>query len=64
MRVLENSDHVVESDEMAAVLAVDPRSIRKRYSQTGTYHGIRPTKLPSRRLLWPVDAIKLLLAGE
>lgn len=56
----ENREHV-STDELAAILAVDAQSIRKRYSQTGSYHGVRPTKLPSRRLLWPVEAIKALL---
>ena len=56
----ENREHV-STDELAAILAVDPQSIRKRYSQTGSYHGVRPTKLPSRRLLWPVEAVKALL---
>ncbi len=60
MPVPENREHV-STDELAAILAVDPQSIRKRYSQMGSYHGIRPTKLPSRRLLWPVEAIKALL---
>jgi hypothetical protein len=60
MPIPENREHV-STDELAAILAVDPQSIRKRYSQTGSYHGVRPTKLPSRRLLWPIVAIKQLL---
>ncbi|OMQ93689.1 DNA-binding protein [Burkholderia pseudomallei] len=60
MPIPENREHV-STDELAAILAVDAQSIRKRYSQTGSYHGVRPTKLPSRRLLWPVEAIKALL---
>ncbi|RIV77722.1 hypothetical protein D2V84_00225 [Burkholderia pseudomallei] len=63
MPVPENREHV-STDELAAILAVDPQSIRKRYSQTGSYHGVRPTKLPSRRLLWPVEAIKYLVLGR
>ncbi|WP_333981572.1 hypothetical protein [Burkholderia gladioli] len=59
----ENREHV-STDELAAILAVDPQSIRKRYSQTGSYHGVRPTKLPSRRLLWPVDSVKRLMKME
>ncbi|GAB6848193.1 hypothetical protein [Paraburkholderia kururiensis] len=56
----ENREHV-STEELAAILAVEPQTIRKRYSETGTYHGIKPTKLPSRRLLWPVEAIRELL---
>jgi hypothetical protein len=25
---------------------------------------VRPTKLPSRRLLWPAEAVKRLLSGD
>ncbi|MEZ2309907.1 3'-5' exonuclease [Paraburkholderia sp. RCC_158] len=50
-----NRDHV-STEELAAILAVNPQSIRKRYSSDGSYHGIRPRKLPNRRLLWPVFA--------
>lgn len=59
----ENRAHL-STDEFAAVLAVEPQSVRKRYSETGSYHGVRPTKLPNRRLLWPVQAVKRLLNGD
>jgi hypothetical protein len=63
MPVPENREHL-STEEFAAALAVDPQSVRKRYSQSGSYHGVRPTKLPSRRLLWPVEAVKRLLSGD
>ncbi|WP_158934125.1 hypothetical protein [Burkholderia sp. S171] len=63
MPVPENREHL-STEEFAAALAVDPQSVRKRYSETGSYHGVRPTKLPSRRLLWPVAAVKRLLNGD
>ncbi|MGR8018617.1 hypothetical protein [Burkholderia cenocepacia] len=56
----DNRDHV-STEELAAILAIDPQSIRKRYSQTGSYLGVRPTKLPNRRLLWPVADVRALL---
>jgi hypothetical protein len=62
MPVPENREHL-STEEFAAVLAVEPQSVRKRYSETGSYHGVRPTKLPNRRLLWPVEAVKRLLNG-
>lgn len=62
MPIPENREHL-STEEFAAVLAVEPQSVRKRYSETGSYHGIRPTKLPNRRLLWPVEAVKQLLNG-
>lgn len=63
MPIPENRDFL-STEEFAAVLAVDPQSVRKRYSQEGSYHGIRPTKLPNRRVLWPAEAVKRLLEGR
>jgi len=63
MPIPTNRDHV-STEELAAILAIEPQSIRKRYSSDGSYHGIRPTKLPNRRLLWPVGDIKKLLNGD
>ncbi|MCF1442050.1 hypothetical protein ACI2VK_10295 [Ralstonia nicotianae] len=63
MPIPENRDFL-STDEFAAVMAVDPQSVRKRYSQEGSYHGIRPTKLPNRRVLWPAEAVKRLLEGR
>ncbi|WP_235510306.1 hypothetical protein [Burkholderia sp. lig30] len=62
MPLPENREHL-STEEFAAVLAVEPQSVRKRYSETGSYHGVRPTKLPNRRVIWPVDAVKQLLNG-
>ncbi|WP_439890832.1 hypothetical protein ACS7SF_16970 [Ralstonia sp. 25C] len=62
MPVPTNRDHV-STEELAAILAIDPQSIRKRHSLDGAYLGIRPTKLPNRRLLWPVADVKKLLSG-
>ncbi len=58
-----NRDHL-STDEFAAVLAVEPQSVRKGYSKNGNYQGIRPTKLPNGRLLWPTEAVRRVLAGE
>jgi hypothetical protein len=51
------------TEDFAAELGLMPQSIRKRYSQTGTYFGVRPVKLPNGRLLWPADAIERLTEG-
>lgn len=63
MPIPANRDHV-STEELAAILAIDPQSIRKRHSSDGSYLGIRPTKLPNRRLLWPVDKVRALLGGK
>ncbi|MGF6808408.1 hypothetical protein OKW30_003534 [Paraburkholderia sp. Clong3] len=52
------------TEELAGALQLRPQSIRKRYRETGSYHGVRPVKLPSRFLAWPVDAIEQLMGGE
>ncbi|TKC90844.1 DNA-binding protein [Trinickia terrae] len=51
------------TEELASLMAVRPQSIRKRYMETGSYHGVRPTKLPNRFLAWPSNAIQQLM-GE
>lgn len=48
------------TEEFAAAISLKAQSIRKRYSLTGSYHGVRPIKLPNRRLLWPADAFEAL----
>lgn len=63
MPIPQNRDFL-STEEFAAVLAVDPQSVRKRYSQEGSYHGVRPTKLPNRRVLWPADEARRLLEGR
>lgn len=45
---------------LAAKLGVKPQSILRAYCQKGSYCGLRPIKLPNRRLLWPVDAFEQL----
>ncbi|MCY1276839.1 hypothetical protein D9M68_294710 [compost metagenome] len=63
MPIPTNRDHV-STEELAAILAIDPQSVRKRHSMDGSYLGIRPTKLPNRRLLWPVADVRALLDGK
>ncbi|NMM38572.1 MAG: DNA-binding protein [Glaciimonas sp.] len=51
------------TEELAAVLAMRPQSLRKRFSQTGEYFGIRPVKMPNGRLFWPCDTVEQLSKG-
>lgn len=55
------SGRSLTTGELAAELGIGPQSIRKRYSQTGSYFGLRPVKLPNRRLLWPANPLEKLL---
>lgn len=49
--------------QFADALDLRPQSIRKRYSQTGSYFGVIPQRLPNGRLRWPADAANRLLEG-
>ena len=51
------------TEDLAQALALQPQSIRKRFSQTGQYFGVRPDKMPNGRLMWPTDAVEQLTSG-
>jgi len=53
----------LSTEELAALGKVRPQSIRASLCRHGHWLGLRPTKLPNRRLLWPADAVTRLLAG-
>lgn len=53
----------MNTEQLAAALQLKAQSIRKRFCETGAYYGLRPTKLPNGRLLWPEDSIALLSKG-
>ena len=50
----------VSTDEFADRVLVLPETILKCHSRTGQYAGIRPVRLPNRRLAWPIDEIEKL----
>ncbi len=54
---------MLTTETLSNALAMRPQSIRKRLCQTGEYYGIRPTKLPNGRLLWPADSLQQLVAS-
>lgn len=43
----------VSTNAFARAMLVKPQSVRKRWSQTGSYHGIKPRKLANGLLSWP-----------
>lgn len=51
------------TDQFAAQHLVDAQTVRKRLSSHGSYFGVKPLRLPNRRLLWPGDSIAALI-GE
>lgn len=48
------------TEELAHAIGLRPSSIRVRLCTAGHYFGLRPTKLPNGRLLWPADAVEQL----
>lgn len=55
--------HALTTDALALDLSMKPQSLRKRFSQTGSYFGLRPMKLPNGRLLWPPNSVEILAKG-
>lgn len=43
------------TEEFASSHLVLPQTVRKQYSQKGSYFGIKPVKLPNGRLAWPPE---------
>lgn len=56
-------DASITTEEVAVLFKVKPPSVLRRLSQTGSYFGIRPRKLPNRRLAWPLQAVQKLIGG-
>lgn len=52
------------TEQVAHVFGIEPQTVRKRWSQTGSYFGLKPIKLPNRRLMWSADAVAKFLRGE
>ncbi|MDR7006655.1 hypothetical protein [Paraburkholderia strydomiana] len=46
------------TEELAAALDVEPQTILKGRSKNGHYCGVKATRLPNRRLAWPLDAVE------
>lgn len=57
------TDRRITTEELATALAIRPQTLRKRYCQTGSYFGLRPSKLPNGQLRWPADSVEVLVAG-
>ena len=51
----------LSTESLARAIDGKASAIRVRLCKTGSYHGIKPRKLPSGRLLWPSDSVERLL---
>ena len=54
----------LSTNELADELGVKPTTIRIRLCRTGSYFGLRPTKMPNGRLRWPGDSKDRLTSGS
>lgn len=55
---------MITTEHLAAQLNIQPQSIRARLCRMGSYFGLRPIKLPNRRLMWDEDDVTLFLQGN
>jgi len=53
-----------DTKELAALLKVEPSTIRRGYCVNGHYFSLKPIKLPNRRLLWPADQAQKFLEAQ
>lgn len=54
----------ITTEELAGKLCVKPGTVRRGYCLDGHYLGLKPIKLPNRRLLWSADKANKLLEGQ
>ena len=61
-----DSQHIASeyltTKEVASMLSLSQQTIHKHHCLNGEYFGLRPTKLPNRRLLWSRAALKDFLS--
>lgn len=61
----EKLDANLSTREFAGLVRVEPGTIRRGYCIDGHYLGIKPLKLPNRRLLWPkTEALRVVEIGR
>lgn len=49
------------TEQFAQIFSVKPDTVRRALCVNGEYMGLRPVKLPTGRLLWPLDLAEELL---
>lgn len=54
----------ITTEEAAERMRNRPQTWRAAYCREGHFHGLIPTKLPSRRLLWDANEVEALIAGR
>lgn len=59
---MKNSDifKSLNTSELAELFRVEPDTIRRSYCVNGHYLGLKPVKLPNKRLIWALaEALKV-----
>lgn len=51
------------TSEVAALTRTRPKSITAALSRDGHFCGLKPIRLPNRRLLWPAEQVERILSG-
>lgn len=59
-----SADRKLSTEELAAAAKIKPESIRSAYCRDGHWLGLRPVKLPNRRLLWDAQAASSALGYD
>ncbi len=50
----------LKTKDLAKLFGVESDTVRRGYCINGHYLGLKPVKLPNRRLLWPGDEARRL----
>jgi hypothetical protein len=53
----------LSTEKLSELIGVKSTTIRRGYCINGHYLGIKPVKLPNRRLVWPVKSVSELLSA-
>lgn len=58
-----NLPPTLSTDEVASLAKLRPQSIRASICRLGHWMGLRPVKLPNRRLVWSAEDVARILNG-
>jgi hypothetical protein len=59
-----NENEKINTEAFAGKLGVKSGTVRRGYCIDGHYMGVKPVKLPNRRLLWPAAEANKLTHSE
>ena len=54
-------NNLISTKELAQIVRVESGTIRRGLCLNGHYMGLKPIKLPNKRLLWAEDAARKLI---